>query len=210
MWAFIFQLFYLMYKKLWKQSVAVFLIFTILNLVQISILSFYIAVSIQICICLYIGFEYSDWYTQKLIKTGYEYLGYSSGNNEKEAKLKFLDDAICRRRTIADKYNKTFSVCRKIKTPVERENTKHSFHQYVIQVKDRDRLMAFLKTRNIGTAIHYPVPIPCQEAYKRVPLVVPFCDTVRTNDCILSLPMYPELTEQEVSEICQAVIEFYK
>ena len=106
-WAFVFQLFYLLYKKLWKQSLITFVVFSILNLLQLLFLSAYIIIPIQICICIYIGFEYIDWYTQKLVKTGYEFLGYSSGNNEKEAKLKFLD-------SINDSYTSDDKLERKI------------------------------------------------------------------------------------------------
>lgn len=90
-WAFVFQLFYLIYRRLWKQSLVVLVMLSILNLLQLNFLSEYIVVPIQICICIYIGFEYTDWYSQKLVNTGYQFLGYSSGNDEKEAKIKFLD-----------------------------------------------------------------------------------------------------------------------
>ncbi len=90
-WAFVFQLFYLIYRRLWKQSIVIFVLFSILNLLQLNFISAYIIIPIQICICIYIGFEYTDWYSQKLVNSGYQFLGYSSGNDKKEAKLKFLD-----------------------------------------------------------------------------------------------------------------------
>ena len=90
-WAFVFQLFYLIYKRLWKQLIIMFIIFSVLNILQLNFVSSYIIIPIQICICVYIGFEFTDWYSQKLVKIGYQFLGYSSGNDEKEAKLKFLD-----------------------------------------------------------------------------------------------------------------------
>lgn len=91
-WAFVFQLFYLIYRRLWKQSIVIFVLFSILNLLQLNFISAYIIIPIQICICIYIGFEYTDWYSQKLVNSGYQFLGYSSGNDKKEAKLKFLDN----------------------------------------------------------------------------------------------------------------------
>ena len=91
-WAFVFQLFYLIYKRLWKQLIIMFILFSVLNILQLNFVSSYIIIPIQICICVYIGFEFTDWYSQKLVKIGYQFLGYSSGNDEKEAKLKFLDN----------------------------------------------------------------------------------------------------------------------
>ena len=90
--AFVFQLGYLAYKGLWRQSFIIFAVFSFLGLISVSVLAIYIMMSIQICVCIYIGFEFSDWYSQKLTKSGYEFLGYSSGIDEKDAKLKFLDN----------------------------------------------------------------------------------------------------------------------
>lgn len=90
-WAFLFHFFYLLYKKLWKQSIIIFIILLFLNFIQFKFLSWYIIFPIQVCLCIYIGFEYADWFAKKLIFSKYQFLGYSSGNNEREAKLKFLD-----------------------------------------------------------------------------------------------------------------------
>lgn len=90
-WAFIFQLLYLFYKRLWLQALAVALIFVLMSYLQFTFVNPYIVLSIQIGISLYVGFEASDWNGKKLAKDGYEFLGHTSGNDKKEAKLKYLE-----------------------------------------------------------------------------------------------------------------------
>lgn len=90
-WAFAFQIFYLLYKRLWKQSLVVFVIMGITNLLQYRYISPYIIIPIQTGVLIYIAFECIDWLSINKVKNGYEFLGYTSGNNEKEAKLKFLE-----------------------------------------------------------------------------------------------------------------------
>ena len=90
-WAFLFNIFLFLYKKLWIQSLIFIAIFTILTFLQIKFLSYYITFSIKFCLAIYIAFDYIDWKSKKLIKNKYDFLGYSSGNDPKEAKLKFLD-----------------------------------------------------------------------------------------------------------------------
>lgn len=92
MWAFMFQFFYLLYKKLWKQSLILFVIIAITNFLQYKYLSGYIIIPIQLGVTLYVAFEITDWLSMDRVKTGYEFLGYTSGNNEREAKLKFLEN----------------------------------------------------------------------------------------------------------------------
>ncbi|WP_436517203.1 DegT/DnrJ/EryC1/StrS family aminotransferase [Ekhidna sp. To15] len=91
-----------------------------------------------------------------------------------------------------------------VKKPVTPENMRHVFHLYVIQSNRRDELMSRLKEVNIGCAIHYPTPIPHLKsyAYKKhrqgeFPIAEKLCNE------ILSLPMFAELTEEEVDWICE-------
>lgn len=70
--------------------------------------------------------------------------------------------------------------------------------------------MAYLKEKGIGSAIHYPEAIPLQPGYRKVPVVCSLAETLKVNDEILSLPMYPELTENEVKQIITAIRSFFK
>jgi len=76
-----------------------------------------------------------------------------------------------------------------------------------VRVPDRDQVQARLRDRGVGTGVHYPVPVHSQPAYAgRVALGPSRCvETERAADEILSLPMYPELTETQVKQVCAAL-----
>ena len=80
------------------------------------------------------------------------------------------------------------------------------YHLYVIRVEDRDDLIAKLAAENIGTGIHYPIPLHLQKAYVHLEYKEgDFPVSERLAKEILSLPMYPNLTEAQQSRVCQAV-----
>ena len=77
----------------------------------------------------------------------------------------------------------------------------HVYHQFVIRSKKRDKLRRYLASRGISTSIHYPIPIHLQEAYKDLNHKkgdFPVCEFVSRE--ILSLPMYPELENEQEKE----------
>jgi len=91
-WSCLFNFFYLLYKKLWKFSFVLFVAFGLLNYLSYAgFIKIYIVFAIELSLSIYVGFECNEWISKKMIKNGYEYLGYSSGNDVREAKLKFLD-----------------------------------------------------------------------------------------------------------------------
>ena len=83
----------------------------------------------------------------------------------------------------------------------------HVFHQFVVQSEERDGLRAFLAARGIATAIHYPVPLHQTPAYAgQAPAECP--TTERLARRILSLPIYPAMTDQEIDAVAEAVCAF--
>lgn len=91
------------------------------------------------------------------------------------------------------------------------DDPSHIYHLYVIRTTRRDQLQHFLHDKGIQTGIHYPIPIHRQPAYaelasseSRLPV------TTKSADEILSLPMFPELTEAQVSRVCAAIAEFHQ
>lgn len=100
---------------------------------------------------------------------------------------------------------------KEIKLPLIRSGAKHSFHLFVIRAQNRDNLAQFLKLNNIETFIHYPKILPRQVAYRYlehdIPLEFPISDHYSSE--ILSLPIYPELTNEMVEYICDKIKEFY-
>ncbi|HEX5170062.1 MAG TPA: DegT/DnrJ/EryC1/StrS family aminotransferase [Cyclobacteriaceae bacterium] len=97
----------------------------------------------------------------------------------------------------------------KVTLPVIRAKTKHTFHLYVIRYERRDQLRAFLEKRGIQTAIHYPTALPFLPAYaylNHVPQDFPVA--YRYTKEILSLPMFPELTNEQIKYVCDAIKSF--
>lgn len=121
------------------------------------------------------------------------------------AKLGGLDEDNGRRISIADRYNLALART-EIELPDIRNSSQHVFHQYVVRSSDRDDLRQHLKQSGIATAMHYPVPVHRQRAYAdrcRGGDQLPHTDALSSR--ILSLPMYPQLTDQQVARICSSL-----
>jgi dTDP-4-amino-4,6-dideoxygalactose transaminase len=86
----------------------------------------------------------------------------------------------------------------------------HVYHLFIIETAERDLLRDFLTERGIQTGIHYPIPIHLQEAYKDLgvgPGAFPHAERLAQES--LSLPMYPELTEEQIRSVTDAIREFF-
>jgi dTDP-4-amino-4,6-dideoxygalactose transaminase len=96
-----------------------------------------------------------------------------------------------------------------VKAPATRENSKHVFHLFVIRTEKRDALIAHLKKEGIETAIHYPVALPflpCYEYQQHKPGDFPVAYEYMQQ--IVSLPMYPELTEEMIKTVSKSINVF--
>jgi dTDP-4-amino-4,6-dideoxygalactose transaminase len=95
--------------------------------------------------------------------------------------------------------------------PVTAPFAEHVYHLYVIRVRERDALRTFLADCGIETGIHYPTPIHLQPAYAHLNYRRgDFPVTEAVADEILSLPMFPEMTEAEVERIATAIRAFFQ
>ena len=144
-------------------------------------------------------------------------VGYNARLDELQAailriKLRHLDAWNARRQAIAAQYNELFAGTDLV-TPEIPAGGRHVFYCYAIRVPGgrRDALRAHLTERGIGTQIHYPVPIHMQEAaqflgYRKGDLPV----TEKVAGEVLSLPMYPELTDAQIDRVATGVTEFMR
>ncbi len=126
------------------------------------------------------------------------------------AKLPRLADDNARRRAIAARYDRGLSGL-PLELPRRRGDCGHVFHQYVIQTGQRDLLREHLRAAQIGTGIHYPVPVHLQPAYQgrlgEFPAGLPA--TTRAAREILSLPIYPQLSSAAVDRAIAEIRRFF-
>jgi len=127
-------------------------------------------------------------------------------------KLKYILDWTNQRILAARLYNNYLSSLDEIKTPIVRENTKHTFHVYQIEVKsNRDELINFLNEKGIPTSIHYPKPLPFLECYEKYNYTeIDFPVVSKLNKKIISLPIFPEIEKNQIEYICNSIKEFYE
>ena len=125
-------------------------------------------------------------------------------------KLRALDENNAQRAAIAQRYNAAFTGL-PAAVPAERPGTTHVYHLYVLSCDDRDRLREYLATQDVLAGIHYPVPAHRHGGYeKRVVLSSRGLSvTSRLVDRVLTLPLYPELSDGDVERVIAAVRQFY-
>ena len=141
--------------------------------------------------------------------------GFNSRLDELQAailsvKLARLDAGNEKRRHLADIYRWSLKEETPIVLPVEKPWAHHVYHLYVIRTPDREALSQFLKSRGIGTLVHYPTPIHLQQAYRHLGYKrgdFPVAEKAASE--ILSLPLYPTLAEEEAVSVSAAVKAFY-
>lgn len=125
-------------------------------------------------------------------------------------KLKYLDAGNAARRAAAAFYTEQLQTSGDIITPAVRRGSEHVFHLYVIQTGRRDALQKHLLERGVECLIHYPVPVHLQKAYaSRGWKQGDFPLTERLAGRILSLPVFPGITEAQIGYVCDLIKEFY-
>jgi len=120
-------------------------------------------------------------------------------------KLKHLDQYLTRRRQIGQFYNEQLKNCEVVS---EVPGNRHTYHLYVVLVQEREKLIEYLKEKGIGTIIHYPVPMNKQLAFETQKLEA-FPNTKKFTDQVVSIPLYPELKQEELEYITQTMNSFF-
>jgi len=130
-----------------------------------------------------------------------------------DVKLKYLDDYINARRSVADHYDAAFANHPKIKIPFRAAYSRHVFHQYtlILEGVDRNKLHDYLAEHNIPSMIYYPVPAHRQKMFAHFnssQLELPVTDWL--TERVISLPMHTEMDEQQLNFITTKVLDFLK
>ncbi|MCE5323147.1 DegT/DnrJ/EryC1/StrS family aminotransferase [bacterium] len=151
----------------------------------------------------------TTWYEHAII-------GYNSRLDGMQAailrvKLKYLDKWVEARRAHAKAYNELLSDVNGLVLPIEKPYAQHSYYVYVVRAADRDSFMAKLKENGIGCGIHYPLPLHLQPAFSFLggkqgdnPVAEDYAGH------IVSIPMFPELTSEQVAEAAKVIKEAAK
>jgi dTDP-4-amino-4,6-dideoxygalactose transaminase len=130
-----------------------------------------------------------------------------------EVKLKHLDEYNTARNSTADFYDKAFFKIDKLIIPARSTKSMHVFHQYTLKLNgvNRSELQKYLADKGIPAMIYYPVPLHLQKAYQDsrykagdFPVAEKLCE------CVLSLPMHTELSEEQLEYITNSVLEFLR
>jgi dTDP-4-amino-4,6-dideoxygalactose transaminase len=143
----------------------------------------------------------------------HDVLGFNSRLDEMQAallrvKLRRLDDWQSRRGQIAVRYDAGLGEL-DVETPFVRPGVTHVYHQYTIRVARRDELIEFLRERDVGSMIYYPLPLHLQKMYHDLDYAegsLPVSESAGRE--VLSLPIYPELTDEQVRTVVDTIGEF--
>jgi len=146
----------------------------------------------------------------------HDLIGYNYRMSEFQAavlnvKMKHIQQWTERRRVNAQFYDLRLAATEGVMTPAELKNVLHVYHLYVIRAERRDELQDYLKGNGIGVGMHYPVPLHLTQAYAHLGYKRgDFPVAEKLADEILSLPMFPELTEEQIDYVCKKIKDFLK
>ncbi|WP_461206469.1 DegT/DnrJ/EryC1/StrS family aminotransferase [Clostridium sp. DL1XJH146] len=148
------------------------------------------------------------------IKYIHSAIGHNSRLDELQAailriKFQYLEEWNNSRLEKAEYYNKLLANTELV-LPTIRKNTKHVFHLYSVQHKDRDKITAYLKENGVATGTYYPVPVHFQEVYKHLNYSdgdLPISEDACTKT--FALPLYPEITKEEQEYVAMKIKEYF-
>ena len=148
----------------------------------------------------------------------YEMLGMNSRLDALQAavlrvKLRHLDEWTLARRLKAERYREIFDEMRltdRLKLPAAPAHCGHVYNQFTIRCRERDHIREFLRRREIPTEIYYPLPLHLQPCFAYLGYAPGSCpESERAAAEVLSLPIYPELTQSQLDEVIDAVRAFF-
>ena len=116
------------------------------------------------------------------------------------------------RRRHADYYRKVLGDCSEVVLPIEKDGAHHVYHLFVVRVPgDRDAVLKELNRLGVGAGIHYPIPLHLQPVFAELGYGKgDFPETERAAESIISLPMYPEMTTEQMDFVAQSLRDVIK
>jgi len=122
-------------------------------------------------------------------------------------KLRYINEWNSKRRENAYRYNKLFANCADVQTPVEADDTYCVYHQYTVKIPNRDAVHKMLQEAGIGAMLYYPVPLHLQKVHADLEVKEGSLPITEANTkCVISLPMFPELTAEEQKTVADTLI----
>lgn len=140
----------------------------------------------------------------------HDVIGYNSRLDELQAvilriKLKHIDEYNQNRLNVAKTYNRLLAGSALV-TPSIPKDSDHIFHQYTVLAKNRDQIKDHVISKEISSAVYYPVPLHQQKAFEKSAKVsLPVTEDI-SKRCV-SFPVFPEMTQQQIETVCQAILE---
>ena len=120
-------------------------------------------------------------------------------------KLRHLEAWTEARRRVAENYNQLLANC-DVQTPEQMPWAHHVYHVYTLRIEDRDGMQSALAEQGVQTGIHYPIPVHLQPAYADLGYRTgSFPRAEAAANQVLSLPLYPELSDKAATEVAAAV-----
>lgn len=126
-------------------------------------------------------------------------------------KLKYIDQWNEKRRSHAARYSELLKDLKNVVFPYTAPFNSHVFHQFTLQVQDRSGLQKFLGEKGIASGIHYPIPLHQQPVFSNLEYKngdFPVSEQIAKN--VISLPVYPELPEDQLDFVVEQIFEFYE
>lgn len=146
----------------------------------------------------------------------HDYVGYNSRLDTLQAailrvKLEYIEDSIKKREKIADIYEKKLANINGIKLfKVDRNKGRNVYYVFNIRTEKRDQLKEYLEKNGVGTSIYYPLPLHLQKCFEYLGYKEgDFKISEKISKEILALPIFPEMTEEEVNYVCDIIKNFY-
>lgn len=139
----------------------------------------------------------------------HDVIGYNSRLDELQAvilriKLKHIDEYNQKRLAVARCYNQRLAGSR-FQTPAILDDRDHVFHQYTLLCDDRDAVREHVLSRGVACAVYYPIPLHQQKVFAdSTAAVLPVTESTASR--CLSLPIFPEMTEQQIDTVCEAIL----